>query len=170
MQRMRFKYRGMTGHTAVQHRGMPSQHRWPAAAQTRQVPLRPRTVRATVTATRTMTAVITIITREVQVTMSTRLRESMNVGSAGAMVSVSPRRATNDPLVATAMTTTLKEDKGGLDEIKRQLAVHIGSEEARHPPKLDKRERPELPKIPPILIRRRQGQRPPKVSTTHGDG
>ena len=67
------------------------------------------------------------------------------------LVSVSPgrRASTNDPLVAAAMATTLKEDKGGLDEIKRQLAVHIGSEEARHPQKLDKRERPELPKIPP---------------------
>ena len=43
-----------------------------------------------------------------------------------ALVSVSPGRRTspNDPLVAAAMARTLNENKGGLDEIKRQLAAH----------------------------------------------
>ena len=78
------------------------------------------------------------------------------------LVSVSPgrRTSTNDPLVAAAVARTLKEINGGLDEIKRQLAAHRVRRRQGTPniKKMDKRERPELPKIPPILIRRRQGQ------------
>ena len=81
-------------------------------------------------------------------------------------MSVSPgrRTCTNDPLVAAAMARTLKENKGGLDEIKRQLAAHRVRRRQGTPQKMNKRERPEseLPKIPPILIRLEA-----RTATTH---
>ena len=59
------------------------------------------------------------------------------------LVSVSPgrRASTNDPLVAAAMTRTLRETKGGLDEIKRRLAAN--------------------------RVRRRQGQRSQRYHVHH---
>ena len=54
------------------------------------------------------------------------------------LVSVSPgrRASTNDPLVAAAMARTLKENKGGLDEIKRQLAAYRVRRRQGTPPKI----------------------------------